>query len=122
MLLRRNRRRKRQIFDNGVVSAVLRDELTEGLQNVDISSLIPVGGLESFIEPECEDTGPCDPSSPFRTLSGHCNNLRNPSWGKSLTTFSRLLPSAYDDGMQLSNIYYHLFFNVLCLQESADQE
>lgn len=94
----RNRRRKRQLFDNAVVSAVLRDELTEGLQSVDIGSLLPSDGLDSFIDPECEDTSPCDPSSPFRTLSGHCNNLRNPSWGKSLTVFSRLLPSVYEDG------------------------
>lgn len=99
----RNRRRKRQIFDNGVVSAILRDELTEGLQSVDIGNILPpVEGVESFIEPECEDIGPCDSSSPFRTLSGHCNNIRNPAWGKSLTVFSRLLPSVYEDGKSTS--------------------
>lgn len=32
-------------------------------------------------------------------MTGHCNNLRNPSLGKSLTTFARLIPSAYEDGI-----------------------
>ncbi|XP_017785026.1 PREDICTED: uncharacterized protein LOC108568445 [Nicrophorus vespilloides] len=93
-----NRRRKRQIFDNNVISAVFRDELSDGLQNVDVSSIIPTNVLD-LVEPNCEETGPCDPSHPFRSFTGHCNNLRNPAYGKSLTTFSRLLPSSYEDGI-----------------------
>ncbi|EFA09156.2 hypothetical protein TcasGA2_TC005493 [Tribolium castaneum] len=92
-----HRRRKRQIFDNNVISSVFRDELSDGLQNVDISSLIPANAID--LDTHCEETGPCDPNTPYRTMTGHCNNLRNPNWGKSLTTFSRLLPSAYDDGI-----------------------
>lgn len=92
-----NRRRKRQIFDNNVLSSVFRDELSDGLQNVDISSLVPQNAID--FEPNCEESGPCDPTTPFRTFSGHCNNLRNPSHGKSLTTFARLLPSQYEDGI-----------------------
>lgn len=75
---------------------MFRDELSDGLQNVDVSSLIPPHALD--FEPHCEDTGPCDLSTPFRTFTGHCNNARNPNLGKSLTTFTRLLPSAYEDG------------------------
>lgn len=88
-----NHRRKRQVFDNSIF---LRDDLSNGLQNVDISSLIAASFLE---DPTCDDSGPCDPTTPFRTMTGHCNNIANPSWGKSLTTFSRLLPSVYDDGI-----------------------
>lgn len=76
---------------------MFRDELTEGLQHVDVTSLLPSNALD--LDTHCEETGPCDASSPFRTFTGHCNNLRKSSWGKSLTTFDRLLPSAYEDGL-----------------------
>lgn len=92
-----NRRRKRQLFDNNVVASIFRDELTDSLQNVDLSALIPPQTFD--VDLQCDDNSPCDPSSPFRTYTAHCNNLRNPGWGKSLTTFSRLLPSVYDDGL-----------------------
>ncbi|KAK4874855.1 hypothetical protein RN001_014215 [Aquatica leii] len=90
-------RRKRQLFDNSILQSAFRDELSDGLQNIDVASLLPAHALE--LDHKCEDTGPCDLHSPFRTLSGHCNNLRNPSLGKSLTTFARLLPSTYEDGI-----------------------
>lgn len=96
MSLFRNRRKKRQLFDNNILSSVFRDEISDGLQNVDVSSLIPASAID--FEPHCEESGPCDPKYPFRSFTGHCNNLRNPSLGKSLTTFTRLLPSAYEDG------------------------
>ncbi|KAK9883031.1 hypothetical protein WA026_001241 [Henosepilachna vigintioctopunctata] len=89
-----NRRRKRQIFDNG---AFLRDELSNGLQNIDLSNLLGPNTVSD--DSACDDNDPCDPGTPFRTMTGHCNNLRNPHWGKSLTTFNRLLPSVYDDGI-----------------------
>jgi peroxidase len=92
----RHRRRKRQIFENNVISSVFRDELSDGLQSVDISSLIPASAID--LDHHCDESGPCDPNTPYRTMTGYCNNLRNPNFGKSLTTFTRLLPSAYDDG------------------------
>jgi Animal haem peroxidase len=41
----------------------------------------------------------CDPTSPFRSFSGVCNNLRRPNLGRSLTPFARLLPSVYENGV-----------------------
>ncbi|KAJ8915169.1 hypothetical protein NQ315_000421 [Exocentrus adspersus] len=93
-----HRRRKRQLFDNHVVASIFRDEISDGLQQVDISSLVPPQVLD-VEQQQCDDTAPCDPEHGFRTYTGHCNNLRNPAYGKSLTTFNRLLPSVYDDGI-----------------------
>ncbi|EFN63376.1 Peroxidasin [Camponotus floridanus] len=96
-------RKKRQVFDNteNVLGFPNANEFSDLLQNVDIS-----GFLNNHHKPtnheevQCPiDDSPCDPTTPYRTLSGHCNNLRNPSLGKSLTTFARLLPPAYEDGV-----------------------
>ncbi|XP_036328588.1 uncharacterized protein LOC118740935 isoform X2 [Rhagoletis pomonella] len=87
-------RRKRQTFD----SNFNRNELSETLQTIDINAIL--GGTTQQVSSDCDDPPiSCDTSSPFRSVTGYCNNLRNPNWGKSLTTFSRLLPSQYDDGI-----------------------
>ncbi|KAF7278210.1 hypothetical protein GWI33_008704 [Rhynchophorus ferrugineus] len=90
-------RRRRQLFDNHAFASVFRDDISEGLQNVDISSFIPQHIFD--LDLQCEDNGPCDPTAPYRSYTGHCNNLKHPKYGQSLTTFIRLLPSAYDDGI-----------------------
>ncbi|CAJ0581802.1 unnamed protein product, partial [Mesorhabditis spiculigera] len=36
----------------------------------------------------------------FRSFDGSCNNLQRPTAGGAYTTFSRLLPADYDDGVQ----------------------
>ncbi|XP_066250383.1 uncharacterized protein [Euwallacea similis] len=92
-----HRRRRRQVFDSQAFASAFRDDISEGLQNVDLSSLVPPAVFDS--ELECEENGPCDASYPYRSYSGYCNNLKNPKHGQGLTTFNRLLPSAYDDGL-----------------------
>ncbi|CAH2219768.1 Mpo-A [Pelobates cultripes] len=39
--------------------------------------------------------------SPYRTITGECNNRRNPSLGASNTGFTRLLRAEYEDGIGL---------------------
>ncbi|XP_059350851.1 chorion peroxidase-like [Daphnia carinata] len=39
--------------------------------------------------------------SRYRTLDGSCNNVQHSSWGKSLTPFQRVIPSAYADGVRV---------------------
>ncbi|KAK4015956.1 hypothetical protein OUZ56_030921 [Daphnia magna] len=39
--------------------------------------------------------------SRYRTLDGSCNNIQHSSWGRSLTPFQRLAPSAYADGVRV---------------------
>ncbi|XP_066153356.1 uncharacterized protein [Euwallacea fornicatus] len=92
-----SRRRRRRQADGRSISFHTSDDLSD-LQNVDISALVPPEVFHDD-EEDCSEDGPCDASSPYRTLSGHCNNLKRPEWGKSLTIFNRLLPSAYEDGI-----------------------
>lgn len=69
------------------------DPLLESMQQVTSSSPN---------EPQCQDDAhifPCDHTSPFRTMTGWCNNLNNPKFGASFTQHDRLLPSSYDDGL-----------------------
>lgn len=95
------RRRKRQVFDNNLNSGFASsDDFTNSLQNLDVNSFVSGTISPVTLEPQCEDlTAPCDTTTPFRTFTGYCNNLRNPALGQSLTTFARLLPSAYEDGV-----------------------
>lgn len=100
------RRRKRQIFDSSDnILGFPNNDFTDLLQNVDVSGFLPNVVDNSLDDLECPiDDSPCDPNTPFRTLSGHCNNLRNPKLGQSLTTFARLLPPVYEDGVSKPRI------------------
>ena len=59
----------------------------------------------TFSAPECpeeEAEGECRrPDGPFRTFSGRCNNLSRPHRGRHTSTFLRLLPPQYDDGISV---------------------
>ncbi|XP_055548118.1 uncharacterized protein LOC129731820 [Wyeomyia smithii] len=93
------RRRKRQVFDNNL-GAFGGDDFNSALQNIDVNQFITGSISPINLEPQCENLeAPCDTSTPFRTLTGHCNNLRSPELGQSLTVFARLLPPVYDDGI-----------------------
>ncbi|KAL0279058.1 UNVERIFIED_CONTAM: hypothetical protein PYX00_000696 [Menopon gallinae] len=102
------RRKKRQLFDTTgsdnflafPTGFGLNNDFADALQEVDLTGLIT--GPIRPIEPECPDRdGPelCNELSPFRTHSGYCNNLKNPNLGKSLATFSRLMPPVYENGV-----------------------
>ncbi|ETE71506.1 Peroxidase mlt-7, partial [Ophiophagus hannah] len=44
---------------------------------------------------------PCDEKSPYRTITGECNNLRIPTLGASNRPYVRWLPQEYEDGISL---------------------
>ncbi|KAM5216027.1 lactoperoxidase isoform 2-T2 [Hipposideros larvatus] len=43
----------------------------------------------------------CDNDSPYRTITGECNNRRNPSLGAANRALARWLPAEYEDGLSL---------------------
>ncbi|KAA0189935.1 Heme binding peroxidase-like 3 [Hyalella azteca] len=74
------------------------------LPSVDISGLVPPAPLiRSCVE--IEEHRPCDASDKFRTISGHCNNLLRPDYGRSNTVFARMLPAAYGDGVSVPRMH-----------------
>ncbi|XP_055595817.1 uncharacterized protein LOC129746262 [Uranotaenia lowii] len=94
------RRRKRQVFDTNNLGAFGGDDFSNALQTIDVNQFISGSISPINLEPQCENLeAPCDTATPFRTLTGHCNNLRNAELGQSLTVFARLLPPVYDDGI-----------------------
>lgn len=46
----------------------------------------------------------CNPSYPYRTANGSCNNLQYPWWGESESPYKRLLPPDYDDGVSVPRL------------------
>lgn len=59
-------------------------------------------------DPQCQDDErlyPCDHTTPFRTITGYCNNLDEPKYGQSFTQHDRLLPNAYEDGLSQARAY-----------------
>lgn len=105
----KSKRLKRQTHDSDDPSITISDE-GNFLQEIDISSIIPDVSRE--LENSCPaEIAACDPSYPYRSFTGYCNNLRKPNWGKSLTTFSRILPPAYDNGKRRIYIRINGFWN-----------
>lgn len=70
------------------------DELLNGLPLIDMSktkfwSMCPLLVKQDI---KCE-------VSRFRTQTGHCNNLKHPTWGAAMTPFARYLPPVHPDGI-----------------------
>ncbi|CAI2347229.1 unnamed protein product [Caenorhabditis sp. 36 PRJEB53466] len=73
------------------------------LKNVDLESIQGVYIGEDFGKKSDENCNPkdfpCDPTNPYRTYTGWCNNLENPSSANTFRELVRLLPPAYEDGI-----------------------
>lgn len=92
-----SRRNNRQLqdaeFGNKGIGNV--QELMDVLPNIDVSDVMDIPKVF-----RCdEQTLPCDHTTKYRTLTGWCNNLMFPEYGKSIRAFTRLLAPAYDDGL-----------------------
>ncbi|XP_042211663.1 peroxidase-like [Homarus americanus] len=63
-----------------------------GLQQISISDTVIANSCPA--PPRCEEKDRF-----YRTIDGSCNNLQNPRWGQARTTFQRLRPPQYSDGL-----------------------
>uniref|UniRef100_A0A6A7FUB4 Peroxidase-like n=1 Tax=Hirondellea gigas TaxID=1518452 RepID=A0A6A7FUB4_9CRUS len=56
---------------------------------------------DSMLSSVCPPRLPaCSTHTRYRTTDGSCNNINNPDWGSAGTTFRRLLPPVYADGIE----------------------
>ncbi|CAG0880270.1 unnamed protein product [Cyprideis torosa] len=70
-------------------------ELMSVLPNIDVTDVMDIPQVF-----KCdEQTLPCDHTSQFPTLTGWCNNLLVPEYGKSMRAFARLIRPRYEDGL-----------------------
>lgn len=70
-------------------------EIVRSLQTVEVGSL-------TELPKTCGEYDlPCDHTNIFRSISGWCNNLRDPNKGKTFSIFNRFFPPAYNDGNEI---------------------
>ncbi|PAV59662.1 hypothetical protein WR25_21255 [Diploscapter pachys] len=79
------------------------ETLKELLPTIEVDSVIgnftPYLGWNPLPVDEClKRRLPCDHTSPYRSYSGWCNNLKFPHYGNSFNPMRRLMPPSYDDG------------------------
>eukprot|EP00105_Crassostrea_gigas_P041632 XP_019925780.1 PREDICTED: peroxidase-like protein [Crassostrea gigas] len=55
-------------------------------------------------EPYCYDEPKCNLNYPYRLTCGACNNLRYPLLGKAFTVYRRIVPSNYEDGIEMPRV------------------
>nr|XP_045591913.1 peroxidase-like [Procambarus clarkii] len=72
-------------------SGVTGPQAEEDLQEVTLANTV--------IAATCPRHPRCDRHLLYRTLDGSCNNLEHPSWGQARTTYQRLRPPHYSDGL-----------------------
>ena len=75
------------------------DEILNGLPLIDMSrtNFWPICPL--MVKPiQCDATGR------FRSFTGHCNNLQQPSWGAAQTPFVRFLAPKHPDGIEQDRV------------------
>ncbi|KAL3995199.1 hypothetical protein ACH3XW_24825 [Acanthocheilonema viteae] len=79
------------------------NEVQNLLQQFDVSSFIskiePFLGHNGSVEKCLPKKLPCNENTPYRTISGWCNNLQNPHYANSFTPLIHLLPPTYEDGI-----------------------
>jgi hypothetical protein len=75
-----------------------KDAISQGLPLIDTTKTVIDGFCpEFFKEPKCE-------VERYRSMSGVCNNLDNPLWGKADVTHQRFIPPNFADGISAPRV------------------
>ena len=73
--------------------SLTQENINFDLRTIDTSDTMIAEICPTFLTPvRCE-------ISKYRTLSGMCNNIRNPSWGSARSSMVRFLTPSYEDGI-----------------------
>nr|CAD2170986.1 unnamed protein product [Meloidogyne enterolobii] len=97
-----------QLGDSSFIREMDPQVLQQLLPKLDITSML--SSIEPFINSiehkgilsECLPRDlPCDHTSPYRTYSGWCNNLRFPHYGAAFNTLKHLMPPVYEDKIDI---------------------
>ncbi|XP_068232350.1 peroxidase-like [Palaemon carinicauda] len=85
---------------NGATSTFTSMTGLPGITTVGLSFLGDVSTCKRKFKPLMRPNleGPCNPSNPYRTLDGSCNNVENELWGAAFIPFRRDLAASYADG------------------------
>ncbi|XP_063586936.1 uncharacterized protein LOC134764285 [Penaeus indicus] len=75
-----------------------KDVLVNGIPLIDSFKTIVGSICPDFIKPSS-----CTPKR-YREYDGRCNNLENPAWGSSFSSFKRRLPPDYADGIDAPRV------------------
>ncbi|XP_077168153.1 myeloperoxidase-like [Paroedura picta] len=72
-------------------------KLQDVLTSAHIQTIYKATGCAQQMKKTCN----CDEKSPYRTITGECNNLRSPVLGASNRPYARWLPQQYEDGISV---------------------
>eukprot|EP00095_Tigriopus_kingsejongensis_P000525 snap_masked-scaffold356_size197960-processed-gene-0.10 protein:Tk00525 transcript:snap_masked-scaffold356_size197960-processed-gene-0.10-mRNA-1 annotation:"Peroxidasin" len=70
--------------------------------DIPVQEVLGIHGGSVLDSPVCSQEARemrCDPQASYRSLSGRCNNLARPNWGKHLVPLRRYFGPVYDDGV-----------------------
>ncbi|XP_003466860.2 lactoperoxidase [Cavia porcellus] len=87
-----------QVWEESLKKLRLQTPLTNVTgSSLDLTSLSAEVGCQAAPAPVVS----CDMNSPYRTITGDCNNRRNPALGAANRALARWLPAEYEDGLSL---------------------